>query len=92
MDIQDINKLAQNLNNAVSDSLRKNRIVQNKMDTKSSEIIAENDQLTKSGETKKAKNLLDTAMMAQSTNILSDPKEEAMKRFLIFNDPTKSIT
>jgi hypothetical protein len=90
MDVQDVNKLALNVSNNVRKNLLQNRADQNKLDDQSMNTKDKKIQETKTTDVKKAKNNIEMPMMAQSTTSLSDPKEEAMKRFLIFNDPSKS--
>ena len=90
MDVRDVSKLAMNITNKVRKDLSDNRAAQNKMDSENLDKADKNIQDTKTTDVKTAKNLL--ASQPQSTAILSDPKEEAMKRFLIFNDQSRSIS
>jgi hypothetical protein len=90
MDVQDVNKLAQNVYKNVNKNLLQNRAEQNKLDDQSMNTKDKKIQETKTTDVNKAKNNIEMPMVAQSTTSLSDPKEEAMKRFLIFNDPSKS--
>lgn len=90
MDVQDVYKLAQSATNNVRKNLLQNRAEQNKLDSQSLDKKDTKIQETKTTDVNKAKKNIEMPMMAQSTTSLSDPKEEAMKRFLIFNDPSKS--
>jgi hypothetical protein len=90
MDVRDVAKLARNVSNNVRENLLKNRMAQNKMDSENLDKADKNIQDTKTTEVKTAKDLL--ASQPQSTAILSDPKEDAMRKLLIFTDPSKSIS
>ena len=90
MNVQDVYKLAQSATNNVRKNLLQNRADQNKLDDQSMNTKDKKIQETKTTDVKKAQNNIEMPMLAQSTTSLSDPKEEAMKRFLIFNDPSKS--
>jgi len=97
MDVLSAFRLSQNATKAVCKKIVDNNIDQNKQDKESGEITAKKNQETRSAEKNYVENNLEGPMTSQNTdilsdakNILSDPKEDAMRRFFILNDLPKA--
>ncbi|MCX5726924.1 MAG: hypothetical protein NT030_07130, partial [Candidatus Saganbacteria bacterium] len=100
MDIRDLNKLALNINDKVRQQLQKNNKEQNQALNKSLDTKEAKLRTQKAADVKKAENALEgtsaltpspkltPAPNDQSTKVLSDPKEDALKRKWIFRDQT----
>jgi hypothetical protein len=90
MNAADVSKLAHNLTNAIRENLLKNRIAQNKDDSKTLDNIDNKNLELKTTEANIAKNNINISTTPQSTAILSDPQEDALRKILIFNNPSRT--
>lgn len=86
-----LNRRALQVDTDVEKQLTKNDIEQRKEDFKTLDNNEKNKELLRTAEVNKAKNNPDVKFIPQSTGTLSDPKLDALKRRLIFEDPSKAV-